>query len=394
MPIQHVKERDKLKPRREPYWHLIAAGQHIGFRCTDDGGHWIARAYDPATRTRQYKTLGDLRTLPDNKRFDEAVKAAREWFEHMGRGGNTETITVQQACARYVENTRRRKGEQAASDAAGRFRRFLAGDPLASITLTKLRPSHVEQWRTRLTETPAVQAKRGPKCKTTTPQVPRARSASSINRDMVALRAALNLAHRDGYVTSDAAWLRKLAPIENADGRRNVYIDRDQRRAMIASLPDDLAAFVRGLATLPLRPGALAALRVKDFDARAGVLTVHTDKAGGGRPILLPEGAVTLLREQARGKLPAAPLFSRWDGAAWTVDRWKKPIAAAARAANMPDGVTAYTFRHSTITDLVTGGLDLFTVGALSGTSIAMIEKHYGHIQRERARDALAGLAL
>ncbi|MGH8225935.1 MAG: hypothetical protein ACRER1_07275 [Gammaproteobacteria bacterium] len=54
----------------------------------------------------------------------------------------------------------------------------------------------------------------------------------------------------------------------------------------------------------------------------------------------------------------------------------------------------AYTLRHSTITDLVTGGLDLMTVAQVSGTSAAMIEKHYAHLQREHAAKALSGLAL
>lgn len=63
-------------------------------------------------------------------------------------------------------------------------------------------------------------------------------------------------------------------------------------------------------------------------------------------------------------------------------------------AAGLPPAATTYTLRHSTITDLVTGGLDLLTVAQLSGTSVAMIERHYGHLQRARAADALAGLVL
>jgi hypothetical protein len=41
----------------------------------------------------------------------------------------------------------------------------------------------------------------------------------------------------------------------------------------------------------------------------------------------------------------------------------------------------------------VTDGLDLFTVAQVSGTSIAMIEAHYGHLQQEHARSALERLA-
>ena len=39
-------------------------------------------------------------------------------------------------------------------------------------------------------------------------------------------------------------------------------------------------------------------------------------------------------------------------------------------------------------------GLDLFTVAKISGTSVLMIEKHYGHLNSEHARRALEKLAL
>ena len=67
-------------------------------------------------------------------------------------------------------------------------------------------------------------------------------------------------------------------------------------------------------------------------------------------------------------------------------------IKAAAAAAGLSNAVTAYTLRHSVITDLVTNGLDLLTVAQLSGTSVAMIEKHYGHHREDHAANALAGL--
>ena len=79
---------------------------------------------------------------------------------------------------------------------------------------------------------------------------------------------------------------------------------------------------------------------------------------------------------------------------AWNKDAWKHPVKAAAGAAKLPEGTTAYTLRHSTITDLVHGGLDLLTVAQISGTSVRMIEKNYGHLRGDVAADALAKLAL
>ena len=64
-------------------------------------------------------------------------------------------------------------------------------------------------------------------------------------------------------------------------------------------------------------------------------------------------------------------------------------------AAELPIAATAYALRHSTITDLIAlHRLDTMTVSQLSGTSISMIEKHYGHLLHGHAANALASLAL
>jgi len=124
------------------------------------------------------------------------------------------------------------------------------------------------------------------------------------------------------------------------------------------------------------------------------VLTIGTDKSGRDRRIKLPAGTAAFFEERAKDKLPAAPLFARSDGKAWNKDAWKWPIKEAAQAAGLPDIVTAYAMRHSVITDLVTAGLDLLTVAQLSGTSVAMIERHYGHLRADHAAAALATLVL
>ena len=64
------------------------------------------------------------------------------------------------------------------------------------------------------------------------------------------------------------------------------------------------------------------------------------------------------------------------------------------KAANLPPTTTAYSLRHSVISDLVHEGLDLLTVAQISGTSVVMIERHYGHLRGEVAATALARLAL
>jgi len=138
----------------------------------------------------------------------------------------------------------------------------------------------------------------------------------------------------------------------------------------------------------------MAALNVGDFDKRTSELTVGKDKAGRDRRIVIPVDAAKLLASQTANKLPSAPIFMRANGKGWDRHSWKHPVAAAVAAAKLPAETSAYTLRHSTITDLVTGGLPLLTIAQISGTSAEMIERHYGHLVRDAAVKALGELAL
>ena len=195
-------------------------------------------------------------------------------------------------------------------------------------------------------------------------------------------------------MTSDHAWRVPLVPVKNADKRRDVYLDLNQRRKLIKNARPDVADLLRGLSLLPLRPGALAALTVSSFDKRLKTLKIGKDKNGADRKITLSDASSAFFLAHTKKKLPAAPLFRRADGKPWDKDSWKYPIKDAALAAKLPDTVTAYALRHSVITDLIHGGLDSLTVAQLSGTSIAMIEKHYGHLTQHHAKAALAMLTL
>ena len=110
------------------------------------------------------------------------------------------------------------------------------------------------------------------------------------------------------------------------------------------------------------------------------------------RLIPLSNEAVAHFKECAKGKLPEAWLISRDDGTRWTKEQWRDEIKDAAIAAKLPAATCAYTLRHCAITDMVVAGTDLFTVAKLSGTSIVMIEKNYGHLQRKHAINALDAL--
>jgi hypothetical protein len=64
--IDTVASREKLKPRREPYWQRVRKGCFVGYRKMTASGHgaWLARARDEADGSKQlFKPLDRVRSL-------------------------------------------------------------------------------------------------------------------------------------------------------------------------------------------------------------------------------------------------------------------------------------------------------------------------------------------
>ena len=366
--IDKARVRNRLDVRREPYWGApIARGLFIGYRKLEQGGTWIARWRDDDGKQR-YQSIGHADSTP----YDDAVKAAHAWAKQRDAGIDTSEVqTVADACKAYVKDRRREKGDANADDAEGRFMRTVYQHAIGNVKLTKLRTEQIKEWRADLDMADA-----------------------SKNRTLTAFKAALNFAVRSRYLSAERAveWER-VEPYE-VNTRRDLYLDRAQRHALVAELSGQAVPFFRALCLLPLRPGALASLTVADFNAKRATLHVVVDKANAGRDVVLSPDALALFREQAKGKLPAAPLIAYDDGSHWTRFQWNDDIKDAVRAAELPAETCAYTLRHSVITDMLVGGMDTMTVAKMAGTSIAMIEKHYGHLLHDHAAKAMAGLAL
>jgi site-specific recombinase XerD len=80
---------------------------------------------------------------------------------------------------------------------------------------------------------------------------------------------------------------------------------------------------------------------------------------------------------------------SRNDGHPWAHSDWDELIRDAAEKAGLPKGVCLYTLRHSFITQSLMDGMATLEVARITGTSLAMIEKHYGHLVMDAARTRL-----
>lgn len=387
--LSRIGEREKLKPKAgdEPHWQRLRQGVYLGYRPSKKkaGGSWFARFYNPETNRNSRKRLGDYGTLSGHDVFRQAKADAETWAETVESGGELarEMVTVKDACEAYLK-------EKPGSIAEGVFRRHVYDDPIAKVKLEKLRRHHLKAWRKRLEQAPALVTR----TKENDKKRMKERSKSTVNRDMVPLRAALGMVLKPGAPNTDAAWQEALRPFKGADKRRELYLDRDERKKLIDATCDEAQPFVKALCLLPLRPGALASLTVREFDKRTRALTVGKDKNGNPRQLTMPSKIADFFEVQVQGKLPNASIFTRAVGEPWNKDAWKYPIKDAVKAAGLPLATSAYTLRHSVITDIIRARLPILTVAQLSGTSVAMIEKHYGHLVRDDAEDALASIAI
>ncbi|NVK02528.1 MAG: phage integrase SAM-like domain-containing protein [Oceanospirillaceae bacterium] len=390
MKIDTISSRTQLTPRREPYWIRRGKGQHLGYRKLSEGsqGTWSAR-YTPTSGSRKSLPLGSLEHIPAKDRFDEAARLADEWFAHIVSGGITSPKTIADACAEYLQALKRKnKSSSAIRDVQRRFNQYVLIDAqFAAIQLSQLNKTNLDGFRHRLEDTLNNGGKRRGQ----------PRSAATINRDMTCLRAALNLALDNQWVTANC-WTVALRPISHSDDptvdrSRQGYLSKQERQNLINAAPDGLTELIRGLSMLPIRPGALARLKVSDYDPKTNKLTVSHDKVNN-RQLLLPALQSQMIKRLVRNKLPNAPIFSCQDGSFWNKDKWKKPFKKAVSDAGLPETTVMYTIRHSVITDLVVSGVPSLTIAQLAGTSVRMIEKHYSKLLDDSVADALQQLAI
>lgn len=361
--------RATLPHRREPYWARVAAGQYVGYRTSATGeGNWIAR-FRAEDGKQHYRSLGQFED------YDGAVVAARMHFEHVERTDTPKVLTVAEVCRAYVAWLRAADRQATATDAELRFKRLVYDAPFGKHSMDRIRKTHVEAWLHD-------QAGEGGRA-----------SKDTANRNLRTLRAALNRAYKAGDVANNQAW-RTVTPFERTTTRRaNAFLEKSQIAKLLEHADDDLARLIRAALHTGARPGELAKMKAGDFDKRLGLL--HFDGKTGARDVPISNAARTFFAEVGKDKLPTAPMLT-CDGKAWDTESWCDAFAEARTAAGLPGTVSMYSLRHTAISNMLASGLGLFDVAELTGTSVEMISKHYGHLVRGAVQaklDAMEALA-
>jgi integrase len=362
-----------LPVRREPYWVKLQRGLSLGYRRTaTPDGTWIARRYDPAGSPKlTYQALGHADDATDADRlevwtYDDAQTLARKWFAKVRAPALDAAgpITVKRAISLYLEYAKAET--KSAADAEWRLKRYVLSKPLANRRLDELTKTELERWRNSMVKRGDAEAER--------------KSKDTANRILKMLRAALNRAFADeaNSIPSDKAW-RTCKPFYDVGRARDVHLDPDQCARLLNVTSGAFRNLVIAMLVTGSRPppGEIGQARVKHFRADLRMLHIADSKTAPRNVVLTSEG-VGFFEGLAAGKAPDDLLLPRDDGSEWQQADTAKALQAAIARAKLPEGTVPYSLRHTYASQAILAGMSLKLLSENMGTSIKMLEDHYG----------------
>jgi integrase len=221
----------------------------------------------------------------------------------------------------------------------------------------------------------------------------RRKNLYSANKLLVILKAALNRAHAKNRSLPAEEW-RAVKPFKGgvSIGRKVFLTEAESQRLVNCCDPEFRDLVIFGLFT-GCRLGEAVQMKVRDFDQRLGVWDVRVGKTGP-RTCTLTGAAIDLLERLVAGKPKSSLVFVRDSGEAWNKDNVQPPMRHAVKRAELDKATSYYSLRHTAISASLVAGTVPQIVAENVGTSLRMIEQHYGKFARADRRAALERGAL
>lgn len=352
--LDSITKRRKLKPRSYPYWERISKGRFIGLYRTEDSGVWRARMGKAGKYV--FESLGGEL----DSEYADMLKVAQKWFKG-AQAVEKVHYTVSDAVEDYIEKLKVENSEDSAYRIKQTLEKHLTPN-LGKVELAKLTTPQLKRFRDGM-------VKKSDDAETVR------KSKDSTNRRMSYTKAVFNLAFRDGMVESDAAW-RRVPQFKGVTGTRKLFLTDKQVKKLLEKTKGSFHKIIRAAILTGARYGELAAARVHDLDLKNG--SIHLDGKTGPRDCYLSDEALKYFKKMAKNKLPKAFLLVKDDGSLWGRAHQTRPWKAARKAAKLPHDAVFYSLRHYHISKALLSGVQVQVIAENCGTSIRMIEKHYG----------------
>jgi integrase len=390
----------RLRIRPEPYWRTLEKGFALGYRRRANGGTWLARRWASTGGYVEHK-IASTDDLQDADGvvvldFGQGQRVAREWWRtelrrEEGHDTRTGPLTVADAIADYLKALERR-GSRSVYHARRATETHIL-PPLGSVQVAKLSAKRIEDWHHGLAEKPPL-ARSKPGRKPNHRKVDksadgRRRRRATANRILTVLKAALNHAWKSGHVAVDDAW-RRVKPFRAVETARVRYLSEAECVRLVNACEPAFRNLVRGAMLTGCRYSELTTMRVADFNADAGVVTVRESKAGKPRHVVLTSEGQQLFAALAAGKLHEDPIFTRADGGVWGKSHQLRPMLAACTRAKIKPAASFHVLRHTHGSTLAMRGVPMGVIAEQLGhADTRMTEKHYAHLAPSYVADTI-----
>ncbi len=388
--------RAKLPAKKSGYWVPIARGFALGYRRGPKGGSWLVRLIE--SERRHETTLGPADDVldADGERildYAQAQVKARDWLAALDAKGKTGPYTVNRCLDDYIADYRRRGGKaldrlEISTDAF--IRPKLGSNEVAALTAAMIR-----HWHAELAEAP-------PRLRTRTiarqqnvrqidiedHEAVRRRRASA-NRIFGILKAALNLAFREGQAANDAAW-RRVRPFREASAPKIRYLSHAEAQRLVNACDPGFRPLVQCALLTGCRYGEIVDFQTGDFSRDAGTVSVRVSKAGRSRHVVLTEDGVALFERHVAGKPGTGLVFTRSDEGRWGKSHQHRPLREACSRAEIDPPASFHILRHTYATHLLQAGAPLPVIAAnLGHADTRMTERHYAHLIPSHVADVI-----
>ena len=208
--------------------------------------------------------------------------------------------------------------------------------------------------------------------------------------------------------------VRWRLPVSQA--RRADPVDEATYRKLLEHANPMQAAMLTWYWCTGCRPSELTAIRRTDFDPKRKLVTIPSLKTGKRTGLvsrrfpleraeliqvieerdkwwrsiaMSDESVLGCAASEARARLKSDWLFPGKTGERIAEGGYAEALASCYERAGLPPKVDIIGFRHGFATRFLQKGGDALTLAKLMGTSMAMIERTYGHLMMEHARDVL-----
>jgi integrase len=363
--------RDKIR-KLKPGEKLAEAGIAVE-RLADGDLRWSIGVMVDGRRIHRVVGLaseGVTRTQAEEF-IEKARTDAREGRLSLPKGRKL-ALTFAQAAADYVERLEAEKGKNI--DIKQRqIRMYLA--PFFTMRLDAITDFTIGQYRKRRSEAGAAPA--------------------TINRELATLSHVFTKAVEWKWLDRIPARPKKLDEPEG----RIIALTADERDALmtaaIGSANNDLWLFVAFGFNTAMRHSEILGARWDRLDFNKRRLFVPIAKAGQREQPLTKELVDILrrereMREDREGWIFPSPHSDTKSGHLSRLDR---PFAeAVARAGLDPKKVTPHVMRHTAITSLVEGGVDIPTIQKISGHKTHQMVLRYAHVHDPHIDEAIAAI--